>query len=73
MNERDLYTVYDYAQEYHRRLIDISRVEGQLKSLLPRWTDRLLLHLGESMISLGQRLKESSAKAQPADLTQECA
>jgi hypothetical protein len=29
--------------------------------------------LGESMISLGQRLKESSAKAQPADLTQECA
>jgi hypothetical protein len=69
VNERD----HSFAHEYHSRLIEATRVERQTKAGRPKWSDQLLLQLGNFMISFGQRLKDSSAIAQPADLTQECA
>jgi len=69
MNERDPY----FAHEYHSRLIEATRIERQIKAARPKWSDQFLIHLGNSMISLGQKLKDSSAIASPADLTQECA
>lgn len=63
----------DFAHEYHSRLIDTTRVERQLKADRPTWSDHLLLYLGNTLINFGQRMKDSSAIAQPVDLTQECA
>lgn len=61
------------AHEYHSRLIDVTRNEQQLKADRPTWSDHLLLYLGNTLINFGQRIKDSSAIAQPVDLTQECA
>jgi len=69
MNERD----HSFAHEYHSRLIEATRTERQIKVARPKWSDQFLLQLGNSMIALGQKLRDSSAIAQTADLTQECA
>jgi hypothetical protein len=69
MNERD----HNFAHEYHSRLIEATRAEIQIKGSRPKWSDHLLLQLGNSMIALGQRLRDSSSIAQHVDLTQECA
>jgi len=69
MDERD----HGFAHEYHSRLINVTRVERQLKADRPTWSDHLRLYLGNTLINYGQRIKDSSAIAHPVDLTQECA
>lgn len=72
MQDREL----QYVQEYHRRLIENAHMERQLKSLRsarPTWSDHLLLQLGDSLIALGERLKDGRPCPQTNDLSQECA
>jgi hypothetical protein len=74
MQDRD----FVFVNEHHRRLIEISRLEHTLRearSDRPTLKDYILLHSGEYLISLGQRLRSASIYKYepPSDLTQECA
>ncbi len=72
MEDRDLF----YAKEYHSRLVAISDQERALRDLRPArpgLRDIALLHLGDSLISLGQRIRCASCYDQKAELSQECA
>lgn len=65
-----------YVKEYQQRLIDATNIERQFKHSRPArstWSDYVLLRLGDSFISLGQRLKKEKTFSQQVDLTQECA
>jgi len=65
-----------FAQEYNRQLVELSHQESQLnivRHTRPTLRDIALLRLGNTLIYLGQRLRNASLIAQPVDLSQECA
>jgi hypothetical protein len=66
-----------FAKEVHNHLMDTARrarLAGKIRSHLPTLRDYLYLQLGDSLIALGQRLRDESAFAQtPTELGQECA
>jgi len=65
-----------FAQEYNRRLVELSRQESLLNAALPihpTLRDVALLRLGNALIFLGQRLRNARVINQPVDLSQECA
>jgi hypothetical protein len=75
MEDRDL----QYVQEYHQRLVHATHIERQFKNSRPSrpsWSDYLLLRFGDSLIAVGQKVKNGSSisqASQRADLSQECA
>ena len=73
MKENDLYL----AQQHQRQMLDIadrSRLARATKGAgrLNLW-DYALLHTGEALISLGEKLRSASDYTKPVDLSQECA
>jgi hypothetical protein len=64
---------YEWVKEYHQQLISTSNEAQKVKSLRdgrPNWKDQAYLHLGDLLISAGERLRNESAYAQ---LCEECA
>lgn len=67
------------AKEYNRRLVEISWRERQLKEMRseqsveqPAFRRYMMLRMGDSLISLGQRLRKAGEISQPVDLKREC-
>ena len=63
-----------YVREYQQRLVNATNTEMRFKRTRPAsstWSDYALLRLGDSLITLGQRLKKEKAFAQPVDMKQE--
>ncbi len=78
MKDQELTNVH----EYQKRLIEATRIERMIKGsrpVRPSWSDTILLKFGNSLIAMGQRMKNLSSAAQTApatqsaDLSQECA
>lgn len=78
MKDQELSNVHEYQQ----RLIEATRLQRTIREsrpVRPSWSDTFLMQFGESLIAVGQRMKNLSSAAQTmsatqrTEISQECA
>jgi hypothetical protein len=73
MQERDLYLAQQYQREMLQVAEQVRRIRESRGSSRPNLWDYALLHAGDALISLGEKIRSASDYTKSVELTEECA